>query len=120
MTTACDPKRSAIALRSEGSASAAELSDTRSAPDSMMREASSTERTPPPTVKGISTTSARAGRRGHGHALFGRGRDVEKDKFVGAAFAVEGGQFDRIAHVTQLHEADALDDATVRDVQAGN
>ncbi len=47
-----------MALISEGFASAAELIDTRSAPDSMMRDASSTDRTPPPTVKGIFTTSA--------------------------------------------------------------
>ena len=57
-TTAWDPKRLAIAVMSDGSARAAELIDTRSAPDSMIRFASSTDRTPPPTVKGIARTSA--------------------------------------------------------------
>ena len=118
-TTACEPNRSAIAVMSEGSASAAELSETRSAPDSISRDASSTLRTPPPTVKGISSTSATSrDDAGHRVDVLGRRRDVEQDELVGAAVAVVLGQFDGVTDVAQSHEVDALDDAPVGYVEA--
>ena len=54
-----------------------------------------------------------------GALLMGR-RDVEKAKLVGAHLVVQHRLFDRIARVAQAHEIDALDDASVLHVQAGN
>src|ERR1051325_2283802 len=59
--TACEPNRPAISLISSGLATAAELMLTLSAPASNILAASSSVRTPPPTVKG--TNSSRAVRR---------------------------------------------------------
>ena len=49
----------------------------------------------------------------------GRG-DVEEGEFVGALLVVAARDLDRIAGVAQLDEVDALDDAAVGDVEAGN
>ena len=57
-TTHCDPKISAQRVISAGSASAEELTDTLSAPWESSSCMSSTERTPPPTVRGMKTWSA--------------------------------------------------------------
>ena len=46
--------------------------------------------------------------------------DVEEDELVGAELRVAGGELDRIAHLAQLLEADALDDAAAGDVEAGD
>ena len=52
----------------------------------------------------------------HRLARLGRGRDVEKDEFVGARGVVEARLLDRVAGVAEVHEADAFDDAPVVDV----
>src|SRR5256884_4620731 len=53
------------------------------------------------------------------HDLAGlvRGRDVEEDELVGALRVIRERGFDRVARVAQVHEAHALDDATVLDVE---
>ena len=43
-----------------------------------------------------------------------------KHQLVGAGRVIGDGRFDRIAGVAQIDEIDALDDAAVLDVQAGN
>ena len=47
-------------------------------------------------------------------------RDVEEAEFVRARLVVGDGAFDRVARVAQIDEIDALDDAAVLDVEAGN
>jgi hypothetical protein len=44
--------------------------------------------------------------------------DVEEDELVGARVRVRGAELDRIADVAQRAEADALDDAAGRDIEA--
>ena len=58
MTTHWAPKWSASSVSSSGRASAAELTETLSAPASSTAWASSTERMPPPIVNGMKTLSA--------------------------------------------------------------
>ena len=55
-----------------------------------------------------------------GVALLVAGGDVEKGKLVGAGGVIKRGLLDRIAGVTQGDEVDALDDAAVLHVEAGN
>ncbi len=57
-TTHCEPKCSAARRTSSGSESAAVFTATLSAPAPRMALKSSTERMPPPTVKGMNTESA--------------------------------------------------------------
>ena len=57
-TTHCEPNTSASSPISSGRSSAAELIETLSAPASSTAWASSTERTPPPIVNGMKTSSA--------------------------------------------------------------
>src|SRR3546814_6373708 len=59
-TTHWLPKRSAISAMTSGRDTAALLTATLSAPASSSARASSTERTPPPTVSGMKHTSARS------------------------------------------------------------
>src|SRR5581483_5550228 len=49
-----------------------------------------------------------------------RRRDVEEDELVGAELGVAGRELDGVAHVAEVLEPHALDDATVRDVEAGD
>ena len=51
-------------------------------------------------------------------ALLERRLDVEEDELVGAAVGVGGAELDRVADVAQLLELDALDDAAGGDVEA--
>ena len=51
--------------------------------------------------------------------LMARG-DVEEAELVGAGRIIGNRRLDRIAGVAQIDEVDALDDAAVLDVQAGN
>ena len=51
------PKKSAASATRRGSATAAVLSDTLSAPASSIRRTSSSLRSPPPTVSGMNTCS---------------------------------------------------------------
>ena len=46
--------------------------------------------------------------------------NVEKSEFVSALVVVAGGDFYRVACIAQLDKVNALDDASARDVQAGN
>ena len=55
-----------------------------------------------------------------GVAVLVAGRDVEEAQLVGAGRVVGGGRLDRIAGVLQVDEVDALDDAAVLDVEAGD
>ena len=48
------------------------------------------------------------------------GGDVEEAELVGAGRVIGNRRLDRIAGVAQIDEVDALDDAAVLDVQAGN
>ena len=48
------------------------------------------------------------------------GRDVEKAELVGARRIIGDRRLDRIAGIAQIDEIDALDDAAVLDVEAGN
>ena len=47
-------------------------------------------------------------------------RDVEEAQLVGAGRVIGGSGFDRIAGVDEVDEVDALDDAAVLHVEAGN
>jgi hypothetical protein len=48
------------------------------------------------------------------------GGDVEENELVGAVLRVARGHFHRVTDVAQLDEAHALDDASFRDIEAGN
>ncbi len=118
-TTACEPSFSASAVIRDGLASAAELTETLSAP---ARE----ERV------GIGDRADAAADRERDRELLGdaahhadervallEGRlHVEEDELVGAPVGVGGAELDRIADVAQLLELDALDDAAGGDVEA--
>ena len=49
-----------------------------------------------------------------------RGRDVKKDKFVGPLGVIDRGLLHRVAGIAQIHKSDALDDAPILYIQAGN
>ena len=51
-------------------------------------------------------------------AAFVRRRDIEKNELVGPFVLVVRGELDRVAGVTELDEADTLDDAAGVDVEA--
>ena len=120
-TTHWEPNSVAISETSSGRSTAAEFTDTLSAPARSSRRASSTVRMPPPMVKGMNTSSAvRAGHLEDGVAGVGRGGDVEEHDLVGALAVVAGGQLDRVAGIDQVDEVDALDDAAGVDVEAGD
>ena len=120
-TTHWAPNTSASSPSSSGRATAAELTETLSAPASSTAWASSTERTPPPMVKGMKTSSAqRRASCGHGLALLVRGRYVEEDDLVGSLLLVAHGQLDRVPGVAQVHELHALDHAPLVHVEAGD
>ena len=55
-----------------------------------------------------------------GVAVLVAGGDVEEAELVGAGGIVGGGRLDGIAGVLQVDEVDALDDAAVLDVEAGD
>ena len=54
----------------------------------------------------------------HDRAVFVGRRDVEEDELVGALRVVCEGRLDGVTRVAQVHEAHALDDAAVLDVEA--
>ena len=97
------------------------LIETLSAPASIRARTSSTVRTPPPTVTGMKQTLG--GARDHvedGAAVLVAGRDVEEAELVGAGGVIGARRLDRIAGIGEIDEADALDDAAVLDVEAGD
>ena len=90
------------------------------APASSKASASATERTPPPTVNGIAS-GRRSWRRGRASGRrLERRLHVEEHELVGARVGVGRAELDRVADVAQPLEADALDDAAARDVEAGD
>ena len=56
----------------------------------------------------------------HRIAAVGAGGDVEKDQLVGAFTVVEGGELHRVTGVAKIEKLDALHDAAIGDVEAGN
>ena len=95
--------------------------DTLSAPARSSARMSASLRTPPPTVSGMKqasavrlTTSSSVPRASW---LAVMSREAE---FVGAGRVVGDRRLDRIAGIAQIDEIDALDDATVLDVEAGD
>ena len=100
---------------------AAVLIDTLSAPACSSLRMSSVVRTPPPTVSGMKQRDGRAlDDVEDGVAVLVARRDVEEAQLVGAGRVVGGGRLDGIAGVLQVDEVDALDDAPVLDVEAGD
>ena len=82
---------------------------------------SSTVRTPPPTVSGMKQASAvRLHHIEDDAAVLVAGGDVEKAELVRARRVIGLGDLDRIAGIAQVDEIDALDDAAVLHVEAGN
>ena len=82
---------------------------------------SATVRTPPPTVSGMKARRAvRSTMSRSVPATFGGRRDVQEDEFVGALGRIALGELGRVALIDEVHEARALDDAAVGDVQAGD
>ncbi len=120
-TTHCDPKTSASSPISSGRSSAAEFTETLSAPASSTACASATVRMPPPIVNGMKTSIGGAtGQLDDRVTALVRGRDVEEDELVGPLGVVAGSELDRIARVAQADEVRALDDAPGVDVEAGD
>ena len=82
---------------------------------------SSTVRTPPPTVSGMKQASAV---RRTTSSMVPRFSWVavmsRKAELVGAGGVIGDRRFDGIAGVAQIDEVDALDDAAVLDVEAGD
>ena len=120
-TTAWRPNRPAQRLMSVGSATAAVLSETLSAPARRTSRISATrphaaadgQRDERPPGRPLDDVEQRA-------AALGRGGDVEEDELVGALRGVALGELGRIALVDEVDEAGALDDAAVGDVEAGD
>ena len=120
-TTACEPNSSASAVRIDGSSNAARLTATLSAParssDACVVEA-----------RDAAADRERDRQLGRGAldqledrpAALERRGDVEEDELVGAELRVARRELDRLAHLPQVDEVDALDDAAAGDVEAGD
>jgi hypothetical protein len=108
------------AMRSSrsGSATAAVLTLTLSAPAASSMRASSTLRTPPPIVNGMESCGAALDDVDHDVARVARRRDVEEHELVGAGEVVAARELDRIARVAEPDEVDALHDPPGLDVEA--
>ncbi len=120
-TTHCAPNRSLKASIRSGSDSAGEFTEIFSAPASRTASASATERMPPATQKGMSSTPRDAADPGavDGAAVRARG-DVVEHELVRALVAVARGEFEDVADHPVVAEAHALDDLAVADVEAGD
>src|SRR5579885_2647188 len=119
-TMHCAPKRRAASRTSSGSATAAVLMETLSAPARSSTRTSSTWRTPPPTVSGMKQRSAARDHVEQDRPRLVRGGDVEEAELVGSLGVVAPRHLDRIARIREVDEAHALDDAAVAHVEAGN
>ena len=120
-TTHWVPKLSARRETSEGSRTAAVLTETLSAPARRAAPASATARMPPPTVNGMKIDSAtRLTISSVVSPGLVAGGDVEEDELVGALGVVAGGLLDRVARVAQRLEVDALHHPAAGDVEAGD
>ena len=94
---------------------------TLSAPALSSARMSSTALTPPPTVSGMNTCDATASIMSYSRPRVLDARaDVEERELVGALLVVAPRDLDRIAGIAQVDEVDALDDAAVGDVEAGD
>ena len=108
-------------MTSSGSATAAVLSETLSAPARSTSRISSTrahaathgQRDERPARRPLDDVEQRA-------APFRRGGDVEEHELVGALARVALGELGRIALVDEVDEARALHDAAIGDVEAGD
>ena len=120
-TTHWLPNFSAATRTNWRSATAAELIEALSAPASSRLRMSSVVRTPPPTVSGMKQTSAvrrtTSSRMPRSSWLAVMSR---KQSSSAPGLVVGDGALDRIAGVAQVDEIDALDDAAVLDVEAGD
>jgi hypothetical protein len=120
-TMHCEPCFCAASYTSCGFDTAEVFMLTLSAPALSRRRTSSTLRTPPPTVSGMKTCEATASMMSRIRSRLSLdGGDVEEGQFVGALLVVAAGDFNRVAGIAQLGEVDALDDATVGHIQAGD
>ena len=82
---------------------------------------SSTVRTPPPTVSGMKQASAVRRTTSNMVSRFSWLAVMSrKRQLVGARRVIGDRRLDRVAGVAQVDEIDALDDAAVLDVEAGN
>ena len=120
-TTAWRPNRAAQRATRVGSATAAVLSETLSAPArrtsrislDAAHAAADRERDEGPSRGPLDDVEERA-------ASLRRGGDVEEDELVGALGRVALGELGRIALVDEVDEAGALDDPAVGHVEAGD
>ena len=120
-TTHWAPKTSASSESSSGRATAAEFTETLSAPASSTAWASSTRpHAAADRERDEHVVGAAAGQLRHGVALLVRGGDVEEDDLVGALVLVADRELHRVAGVADVHELHALDDAALVHVEAGD
>ena len=108
-------------MRIDGSSKAARLTATLSAPGTEQRAriieagdaAADGERDRQLRRRPLDELEDRA-------AALERGGDVEEDELVGAELRVTGRELDRLAHLAEVDEVHALDDASSLDVEAGD
>ena len=106
---------------SGGSATAAELTVTLSAPASSSVRASATRADPAADGEGdVHGVGDAGGQLGRGLPPVGGRRDVEEHQFVGPFVAIAAGQLDRIAGVAEVLEVRSLHDPPLCHIQAGN
>ena len=114
-TTACEPNSSASAVRIDGVVE-------RGAVDRDLVGAGAQER-PRVLEAGDAAADRERDRQLRGRALdqledraaaLERRGDVEEDELVGSELRVARGELDRLAHLPEVDEVDALDDAAVR------
>ena len=115
------PNFSAASFTKSRRSTAAVLIETLSAPDGSSARMSSMVRTPPPTVSGMKQASAVRRTTSSMMPRFSWLAVMSrKRQFVGAGLVIGDRRRDRIAGIAQIDEIDALDDAAVFDVEAGN
>ena len=120
-TTACEPNSSASAVRIDGSSNAARLTATLSAPGPQQRA----RIVEPGDAAADGERDRQLGRRPLDQledrpATLERRGDVEEDELVGTELRVARRELDRLTHLAQIDEVDALDDAAAGDVEAGD
>ena len=120
-TMHCDPKRSAASATTSGSATAAELKLTLSAPGQQQRAHVLGRADPAADGQRHEALLGGAGDEVEHRAAVVVGRhDVEKAELVRAGGVIGLCGLDRVAGVDQVDEVDALDDAAVGHVKAGD
>ncbi len=118
--TASRSARASASMR-PGFARAGEFTEIFSAPALSMASASATERMPPATQNGMSSTARHAAHPVaiHRSAFRARG-DVVEHELVRAFVAIARGELEDVAHDAVIAEAHALYDLAVADVEAGD